>query len=779
MEQKIKVILIGAGNRGERYTDVMATMPDKYEVVAVAEPIESRRKYIQEKHHIPDELCFEDGKDLLAIGKIADAAVIATMDREHFDITMQAISLKYDLLLEKPVSPEPLECKKIADYANEMGVKVVVCHVLRYSPFFITLKETILAGKIGEIVSINHEECVGNVHQSHSFVRGNWGNSKRASCMLLQKSCHDMDILQWLIGKKCKKVQSFGSLNYFKKENAPDGAPEYCIEGCPKAESCPYNAVKLYLEGDNSWLRTTCTKAVDPTDEMVEQALRNTQYGKCVFKCDNDVVDHQTVNLLFEDDVTVTFTMNAFNKGGRFIHIMGTKGEIRGAMDSEDTPITLYDFETKETTVIPMQARDGIMFGHGGGDNGIVESFYEYLTGTYKGVSISDVSTSVNNHLIVFAAEKARSEGTVVDIEEYISSLKTPLDYAREACDTMMRKFEAADLPPKGHFHYHQGVFLSGMYQTWQHCKEEKYFQYIKDWVDSIIDENGDIHVFNPMDMDDIQPGILLYPLLERTGEEKYKKALDTLASIFKVYPRNKEGGLWHKDVCPEQMWLDGLYMGGPICAEYAHRFNAPEYWDMVTEQALLMREKTEDKKTGLWYHAWDSIGAMEWANPKTGLSAEFWGRSIGWVPVAILNELDFIPKDYEKRLELECLVRDLLEAACKYQSEEGRWYQVVDKGDQPENWLENSCSCLYVAAICKAVRVGILDKEYLKQARKGYDAVISSLKYEGEDIQIGNVCIGTGVGDYLHYCNRPTSTNDLHGVGAFLIMCTEVPQEF
>lgn len=425
MEKKLKIILIGAGNRGETYTDIMAQMPDKYEVIAVAEPIESRRNYIRDKHQIPEEYCFSDGKDLLALGKIADAALIATMDREHFDLTMQAISLKYDLLLEKPVSPDPRECKRISDYADEMGVRIVVCHVLRYSPFFMTLKDTIMEGKIGEIVSINHEECVGNVHQSHSFVRGNWGNSKRSSCMLLQKSCHDMDILQWLIGKKCKKVQSFGSLSYFKEENAPEGAPQYCIEGCPKADTCPYNAVHLYLDDKkNDWFRTTCTREAAPTDEMVEHALRTTQYGKCVFRCDNDVVDHQTVNLLYEDDVTATFTMNAFNKGGRFIHIMGTKGELRGAMDSSETPITLYDFETKTTTEIPMKAGDGIANGHGGGDDGIVESFYEYLTGTYEGVSVSEISTSVENHLIVFAAEKARSEGTVVDFEEYVDSLK-------------------------------------------------------------------------------------------------------------------------------------------------------------------------------------------------------------------------------------------------------------------------------------------------------------------------------------------------------------------
>ncbi len=421
--RKLKVILIGAGNRGECYTDIMKEMDDKFQVVAVAEPIESRRNHIRDKHQIPEEMCFSDWKPLLEQGRIADLALISTMDQLHFEPAMKAISLKYDILLEKPVSPEPEECLKISDYAREMGVKVVVCHVLRYTPFFNTLKQVIEDGRLGEIISINHEECVGNVHQSHSFVRGNWGNSKRSSCMLLQKSCHDIDILQWLIGKKCKKVQSFGSLKYFKKENAPENAPDYCIEGCSNGESCPYNAIKIYLDDKkNDWFRTTCTREANPTDEMVEKALRTTQYGKCVYKCDNDVVDHQTVNLLFEDDVTVTFTMCAFNKGGRFIHIMGTKGELRAAMDAS-SPITIFDFETRKTEEIPMMALDGIGGGHGGGDEGIIYSLYDYLQGTYEGNSISDIGISVENHLTVFAAEKARAEMMVVDMREYVECL--------------------------------------------------------------------------------------------------------------------------------------------------------------------------------------------------------------------------------------------------------------------------------------------------------------------------------------------------------------------
>lgn len=348
------------------------------------------------------------------------------------------------------------------------------------------------------------------------------------------------------------------------------------------------------------------------------------------------------------------------------------------------------------------------------------------------------------------------------------------IDYAKAACDTMMRKFEGKKLPPQGHFHYHQGVFLSGVYQTYELCREEKYFAYMKEWVDSCVAADGTIHAYDSGQLDDIQPGILLFPLLDRTKSSHYQKALDELLDAIWHFPRNPIGGFFHKADLTNQMWLDGLYMAGPISAEYGYRNKRPEFIDCCVEQALLMRKMTEDKESGLWYHAWDYSKKAAWANPDTGLSPEFWGRSIGWVPVAVLNELDFIPVSHPKYQEMCSLVQDLLTAVYKYQSGEGRWYQVVNKGEQEGNWLENSCSCLFVAAMCKAVRKGLMDVSFLKAARKGYEAVINSLDWQENDIQIGNVCVGTGVGDYEHYCKRPVAVNDLHGVGAFLIMCVE-----
>lgn len=356
----------------------------------------------------------------------------------------------------------------------------------------------------------------------------------------------------------------------------------------------------------------------------------------------------------------------------------------------------------------------------------------------------------------------------------------TALDYAKMACDTLMKKFAAEDLPPKGRFHYHQGVFLSGMQKTYELCQEEKYYDYIKGWVDSIIKEDGTIETFDKGQLDDIQPGVLLYLLYKKSGDERYKKALDTLLPLIKNFPKNSEGGFWHKENNAHQMWLDGLYMAGPISAEYAKTFDHPEYFDICAFQAKMMEEKTKDDKTGLWYHAWDSLKKQPWANSETGRSPEFWGRSIGWVPVAILEELDFFPEDHKDRQELIRLTTDLLKAVAKFQNkEEGLWYQVVDKGGMEGNWLESSCTCLYVGAICKAVKAGLLDESYLDIAKKGYEGIINRLKYNENGVIIDNICVGTGVGDYQFYCDRPTSENDLHGAGAFILMCTEVYKAF
>lgn len=422
MEKK-KLILIGGGNRGNTYTRIGKEL-GKFQLIAVAEPIRERREYLAEKHGIPENMCFESWEPLLALGKIADAAIIATMDRDHYAPAMKAIETGYDVLMEKPVSPTVEECIDIERAAKEKGVRVLVCHVLRYNQFFRALKKLIGEGKVGRIMNIEHTEGVGDMHYSHSFVRGKWHNTEESAFMLLAKSCHDIDILQWLIGKECKRVQSFGHLSYFTRENAPEGSTERCYDGCPYIDTCAYSAKKIYVERKDlgNWLRSSVTRLHEMTDdETVIEGLKNTQYGKCVFKCDNnDVVDHQTVNMEFEDDVTVTFTMSAFNLGGRRIRIMGTKGVLDA--NAWDPYITYHDLVTKKTEQISVNDAilgDSILSGHGGGDSGIMNSLYEMLCGKVSADELSNISISVKNHKIVFAAEKSRLEGRVVNLSEF------------------------------------------------------------------------------------------------------------------------------------------------------------------------------------------------------------------------------------------------------------------------------------------------------------------------------------------------------------------------
>ncbi len=417
-----KVILIGAGLRGICYTDFALDHKDRYKVVAVAEPVKERRESLQRLHDVPEDMCFESWEELLNMPKFADLVMICTMDREHYEPCMKAIEKKYDILLEKPMSPDPKECVAMTRAAEAAGIKIIVCHVLRFAPFFKTLKGLILDGKIGDVVNIEHAEDVGNLHQSHSFVRGNWGNSKNSSPMILQKSCHDMDILQWLVGKKCKKIQSFGSLSHFNRANKPEGSPERCIEGCPYGETCFYNSVKLYLEDEqNDWFRGAATKNTNPTNAEVEKALRETNYGKCVYSCDNDVVDHQVVNLEFEDGVIASFTMSAFNEGGRKIRVMGTEGILFG--DAEENFISYYSFATRKTEkiqYIEAATANDITGGHGGADTMIMVELYDYLTDNYNSYSICSIDDTCDNHLIAFAAEESRTNGgKTIELEEF------------------------------------------------------------------------------------------------------------------------------------------------------------------------------------------------------------------------------------------------------------------------------------------------------------------------------------------------------------------------
>ena len=429
----LTTIIIGAGDRGTHYARFMSQMPGKFQVVGVADPQGANQEKIRQICDLPEDACYASWETILQQPKMADVAVIATMDRDHYAPAMKAISLGYHLLLEKPAAPTVWECADIVHAAEETGVNVLVCHVLRYTPFYGRIKQLLMSDTIGEIISINAVEAVGNVHQSHSFVRGNWHCEAESTPMLLQKCCHDMDILQWLIGKPCKKIQSFGSLTYFRPENAPAGAPKRCADGgCPIADTCPYNCIKLYYDDkENDWFRGAATNGIStapkPTDEDVMKALLTTDYGLCVFQANNDVVDHQVVNMEFADRVTVSFSMNAFNAGGRYLRIFGTKGELYANMS--DSEITIYTFADKKRFTVPVNAEESELSGHGGGDEGIISELYDYLNGNYTGYRAADIATSVKNHLLCFAAEQSRHENTVVDLDDYFSQYNIPNQY--------------------------------------------------------------------------------------------------------------------------------------------------------------------------------------------------------------------------------------------------------------------------------------------------------------------------------------------------------------
>ena len=427
--KKVSFIILGCGSRANAYSKYALAEPDKMEIVGIAEPVDSRRNAFKERFNLPDENVVNDWRELLERPKMADAVMITMQDRMHFEPAMMAIEKGYHLLLEKPMAATPEECMQIAEAAEKKGVFVIIGHVLRYAPFFRAIKKLVDDGKIGEITNITHTEGVGNVHQSHSYVRGNWHIEGDSAPMLLAKSCHDFDILQWIVGKEFKRVQSFGSLKHFCKENKPEGAPKRCIEGCPHGDTCPYNAVKLYLDDKkNSWFRTAATMTptfLNATDEEVEKALRETPYGYCVYDSDNDVVDHQTVNMEFEDDIIATFTMSAFNKGGRKINVMGTKGELSGHAGVGD--IEVYTYADRKTEVIKsseLLEDDSILGGHGGGDSRLIKALVELIGNGQTSVSYCSALVSAKNHVAVFAAEKARRTGTVVDVAEFEKDLK-------------------------------------------------------------------------------------------------------------------------------------------------------------------------------------------------------------------------------------------------------------------------------------------------------------------------------------------------------------------
>lgn len=416
--KKIKIVLVGAGQRGTIYTSYALLHPDELEVVAFAEPNTERRESFSKLHGIPKEMCFQTWEELFSMPRLAEAALICTHDHLHLEPSLKALEKGYNILLEKPMSNKPEECAAISEYAQKYNRIVSICHVLRFTPFFTMLKKLIDEGKIGKLISIQHNENVGYWHQAHSYVRGNWRNSRESSPMILAKSCHDMDILLWLAGADCERLSSFGELTHFKKENAPEGASERCLDGCPHYEECPYYAPKLYITGNTGWPASVISN--DTSVSALTSALKDGPYGRCVYHCDNDVVDHQVVAMEFINGVTAVFTMCAFtNEVSRTMKLMGTRGEIRGVMEKNE--IEVIDFASGTKTTITLQSSQS---GHGGGDMGIMKNFVKLLQNSDASLGLTSAKVSLQSHLMAFAAEKARLEKRVIDMNEFYKDLK-------------------------------------------------------------------------------------------------------------------------------------------------------------------------------------------------------------------------------------------------------------------------------------------------------------------------------------------------------------------
>ncbi len=424
MEKKITVALAGLGSRGkDTYAPMAKLFPDKMEIVAIADIDPAKVEDVAKTYHIPEERCYSSAEEMLRQEKLADVMFITTQDRQHVRQAIPALRKGYNLLLEKPISPVLDECREIIRVARECNRKVIVCHVLRYTPFFSKVKEIINSGRIGDIVSIMAIENVCYWHQAHSFVRGNWRNSNQTSPMILQKCCHDMDLYLWLAGKTCKSVSSFGGTYLFKPEKAPEGAALRCLDGCKARGNCPFDAEKIYITNEKTGVAKGKTDwpvdvvALHPNEESVMQAIQSGPYGRCVYYCDNNVVDHQVVNLEMTDGSTMSFTMSAFtSEGSRYAKFMGTEGDIIADLKQNTIDVCRFG-EPHEMIDVSTLASD--FSGHAGGDSRMVEEFLEWVISDGEPApSITSLEHSMESHYIALAAERSRlSGGACIDLD--------------------------------------------------------------------------------------------------------------------------------------------------------------------------------------------------------------------------------------------------------------------------------------------------------------------------------------------------------------------------
>lgn len=460
----VTAILIGAGARGwHAYGDWGLKNKDKINFIAVAEPRKERREGFSQEWNIPAKYQFSTWESLLneSLGKLADVCLICTQDQVHTEPAMKALELGYDVLLEKPMAITKKDCIKLVEASEKAKGQLRICHVVRYTTMFSKMKEAIKDGLLGQIINIQHSENVSYWHFPHAYVRGNWRRADESSPVILAKTCHDLDLLYWLVESQTRYIHSFGTLKFYNSANKPEGAPQYCIEGCPVEEECPWYAPRLYIQAKpmlritqrskKGWLRVLgklflnhrtfmrCLSFFIPkikqilnwkywpatviTDDLSieskREALKKGPWGRCVFQCDNDVPDNQTVNIQFENGVTATMTMHGHSfLDGRWIRISGSKGSLLGKFTYGGEKLVYYDHRYVSEQIL--WENDVSFEAHSDGDAGLMESFVNSVANWNEHEeSLTSARASLESHLMGFAAEKSRKENKVIDMKQF------------------------------------------------------------------------------------------------------------------------------------------------------------------------------------------------------------------------------------------------------------------------------------------------------------------------------------------------------------------------
>ncbi len=406
-DRPVRIVVIGAGNRAHKYLEYARRHPERLQPVAIVETNDLRRNELADRFGVAESGRYNDYNDFFSRPVAADAVLIATPENIHFDPCMKAVEAGYHILLEKPIAQSYDECRAIARQARKRGVLVGICHVLRYHPYFVKIKQIIDSGELGEIISINHVSAVGIDRATHGYVRGLWRRAEATNPMLLAKCCHDVDFLLWITGSPCRKISSFGSLRWFRTANAPQGSTERCID-CPVESNCPYSAVDLYCNR-RDWISNFDVPHGKSLDEVLMEELKQGPYGRCVYRCDNNVVDHQLLTMELENETILSLSMDVFTQDDcRRTHIKMTHGEIFG----DEKSLHVRRFRSGSEQICDFEKLAKSPF-HAGADLRLIEDFVDALTRPGHPFRTA-VEESIESHRICFEAERSRLSGKTI-----------------------------------------------------------------------------------------------------------------------------------------------------------------------------------------------------------------------------------------------------------------------------------------------------------------------------------------------------------------------------